>query len=95
MVCPKGHTADGFETHMGTNHFGHFLLTVLLLPKIVRSRPARIVNVSSEAQLFGDINFEDLNWEKRPYSAWWAYCQSKLANILFTKELAARITGMC
>lgn len=93
MCCPKSKTVDGFETHMGTNHFGHFLFTLLLLPKMIQSRPARIVNVSSMAHSFGHIDFDDLNWESRSYGSVAAYSQSKLANVLFTKELAARIDG--
>ncbi|KAF2896590.1 hypothetical protein ILUMI_09592 [Ignelater luminosus] len=91
MTCPEGKTKDGFETHFGTNHLGHFLFTLLLLPKIIKSTPARIVNVSSLAHIGGYINFDDLNFEKRSYSAILAYTQSKLANILFTKELASRL----
>lgn len=93
MCCPQGKTKDGFETHFGTNHLGHFLLTMLLLPRMVQSRPARIVNVSSAAHMRGHIDFADLNWEKREYSAIGAYGQSKLANILFTKEFAVRMNG--
>ncbi|RZC41207.1 retinol dehydrogenase 13-like [Asbolus verrucosus] len=91
MMCPKGRTEDGFETQLGTNHLGHFLLTMLLLPKICQSTPARIVNVSSVAHKMGYIDFEDLNWVKRRYSALGAYQQSKLANVLFTTELARRL----
>ncbi|KAK9695454.1 short chain dehydrogenase [Popillia japonica] len=86
MTCPYGKTEDGFETQIGTNHLGHFLFTLLLLPRIIKSAPARIVNVSSMAHR-GHIDFDDLNWDKRTYSAAGAYQQSKLANILFTKEL--------
>ncbi|KAI4465300.1 phosphatidylinositol-glycan biosynthesis class f protein-related [Holotrichia oblita] len=90
MTCPYGKTEDGFETQIGTNHLGHFLFTLLLLPRIIQSSPARIVNVSSMAHR-GYIDFDDLNWDKRSYSAAGAYQQSKLANILFTKELNRRL----
>ncbi|XP_045761461.1 retinol dehydrogenase 11-like [Maniola jurtina] len=91
MMCPKGVTEDGFETQFGTNHLGHFLLTMLLLPCIKNSTPARIVTVSSAAYIRNDINFDDLNYEKRNYNAGEAYSQSKLANILFSRELAAKL----
>lgn len=85
-------TKDGLEMQIGTNHFGHFLLTMLLLDTIKASAPARIINVSSSAHKFGEINRKDLQSEKC-YSKWSAYCQSKLANVLFTRELSNRLTG--
>ncbi|CAK1600114.1 unnamed protein product [Parnassius mnemosyne] len=91
MMCPKGETEDGFETQFGTNHLGHFLLTLLLLPRIKNSTPARIVTVSSKAHTSYGINFEDLNYKRRPYSAIQAYSQSKLANVLFSRELATKL----
>ncbi|XP_060537313.1 retinol dehydrogenase 11-like isoform X1 [Cylas formicarius] len=91
MTCPYGKTEDGFEIQFGTNHLGHFLLTLLLLPRICQSTPARIVNVSSVAHERGTMNFDDLNWEKTKYNPIKAYGQSKLANILFTKELDRRL----
>ncbi|XP_026726342.1 retinol dehydrogenase 13-like [Trichoplusia ni] len=91
MMCPKGETEDGFETQFGTNHLAHFLLTLLLLPRIRNSTPARIVTVSSAAHTRYGINFDDLNYKKRSYSAAEAYSQSKIANVLFSQELAARL----
>lgn len=80
-------TADGFEGQIGTNHLGHFALTNLLLPKLTD----RVVTVSSLLHNIGYISLKDLNWQSRPYSAWLAYGQSKLANLLFTSELHRRL----
>lgn len=85
-------TEDGIETTFAVNHLAYFLLTNLLLDVLGKSASARIVNVASAAHTSGTINFDDLSGEKR-YSGWGAYCQSKLANILFTYELARRLTG--
>lgn len=85
-------TKDGLELHIGTNHFGHFLLTNLLLDRIKSSAPARIINVSSIGHLWGSINRDDLQCEKS-YSKFSAYFHSKLANVLFTRELANRLRG--
>ncbi|KAJ9586335.1 hypothetical protein L9F63_020043, partial [Diploptera punctata] len=93
MACPKSNTQDGFEMQFGVNHLGHFLLTSLLMPRILRSTPARIVNVSSHMHWFGNVDFEDLNWEKS-YSPSLAYARSKLANVMFTYELAERLKGV-
>ena len=87
MAVPHAVTADGFETQIGTNHLGHFALTNLLLPKITD----RVVTVSSLMHWMGYISLRDLNWTSRPYSAWVAYGQSKLANLLFTSELQRRL----
>ena len=88
MACPYMKTKDGFEMQIGTNHFGHFVLTNLLLKALANGAPARVVNVSSAAHwLFGKMDFEDINYEKRSYDKMAAYGESKLANVLFTKEL--------
>ncbi|XP_063392794.1 retinol dehydrogenase 13-like [Cydia fagiglandana] len=91
MMCPKSYTEDGFEMQFGTNHLAHFLLTMLLLPRIRNSTPARIVTVSSAAHTRYDIKFDDLNYKNRSYSPAEAYSQSKLANVLFSKELASKL----
>src|SRR5262245_36296324 len=85
-------TADGYETTFAVNHLGYFLLTVELLDLLKSSAPARIVNVASDAHRGGHIQFDDLNLENG-YSGWKAYGQSKLANVLFTYELARRLAG--
>jgi NAD(P)-dependent dehydrogenase (short-subunit alcohol dehydrogenase family) len=85
-------TEDGFENTFAVNHLAYFLLTRLLQPTLVASAPARIVNVSSEAHRWGAIRFDDLMGEKT-YDGWKAYAQSKLANVLFTYELARRLDG--
>jgi NAD(P)-dependent dehydrogenase (short-subunit alcohol dehydrogenase family) len=87
MIPPKSMTADGFELQFGTNHLGHFALTNLLLGHVT----GRVVTVSSSAHRFGEIDFDDLQWERRPYKAWRAYGQSKLANLLFTAELQRKL----
>lgn len=89
MATPYALTADGFESQIGTNHLGHFALTNLLLPKITD----RVVTVSSMMHWIGRISLDDLNWQSRRYSAWPAYGQSKLANLLFTSELQRRLTA--
>jgi NAD(P)-dependent dehydrogenase (short-subunit alcohol dehydrogenase family) len=87
MVPPLTRTADGFELQFGTNHLGHFALTNLLLDNVT----GRVVTVSSTGHRLGAIDFNDLNWERKPYKAWRAYGQSKLANLLFTSELQRRL----
>ena len=89
MIPPSTRTADGFELQFGTNHLGHFALTNLLLPHV----RGRVVTVSSTGHRIGRIDFDDLNWERKPYKAWRAYGQSKLANLLFTAELQRRLTA--
>ncbi|XP_056597828.1 retinol-DH_like_SDR_c domain-containing protein [Triplophysa dalaica] len=93
MMCPKGLTEDGYETQFAVNHLGHFLLTVLLLDVLRKSTPSRVINVSSVAHKGGKIHFDDLNFNKAPYDSLISYQQSKLANLLFTQELARRLKG--
>jgi NAD(P)-dependent dehydrogenase (short-subunit alcohol dehydrogenase family) len=91
MIPPYTKTKDGFELQFGTNHLGHFALTLQLLDVIEKTPNARIVNVSSGAHKYGKINFDDLNWEERDYKAWKAYGDSKIANLYFTKVLAEKV----
>src|ERR1700761_8581139 len=88
MACPKGTTADGFETQFGTNHLGHFVL----MNRIARLlKPgARLVNLSSAGHRFADVDLEDPNFERAPYDEWVAYGRSKTANILFAVEFDRR-----
>ncbi|BFG03345.1 retinol dehydrogenase 13-like [Drosophila madeirensis] len=84
MDCPKSLTKDGFEMQIGVNHF---LLTNLLIDVLRSSAPSRIIILSSLAHRFGSINVVDLN-SRNSYDRSRAYCQSKLANILFAREFA-------
>jgi NAD(P)-dependent dehydrogenase (short-subunit alcohol dehydrogenase family) len=85
-------TRDGFESMLGVNHLGHFLLTRLLLDAVCAAEAGRVVTVSSGAHKVGAIHWEDPHLT-RGYSVWKGYAQSKLANILFTRELARRLQG--
>ncbi|MFO0553004.1 MAG: SDR family oxidoreductase [Polyangiaceae bacterium] len=88
----RGLTKDGFELHFGTNHLGHFLFTMLLLPRIVQSAPARIVNVSSGSHYQAKgIDFDRLRDSTRSITGLPEYEVSKLANVFFTQELAERL----
>eukprot|EP01025_Chloroclados_australasicus_P012367 TRINITY_DN15687_c1_g1_i1.p1 TRINITY_DN15687_c1_g1~~TRINITY_DN15687_c1_g1_i1.p1 ORF type:complete len:349 (+),score=38.19 TRINITY_DN15687_c1_g1_i1:77-1048(+) len=92
MGCPEMLTDDGFEYQLGVNHFGHFLFTYCLLPKLLyNSNSTRIVNVASEAHVFGELDLNDLLYKQKKYDGWKCYARSKLANILFTYELARMI----
>ena len=93
MATPHERTADGFELQFGTNHIGHFLLTCLLAPALLRDPPSRIVNLSSGGHMASDIIWDDPHFERRPYDPFVAYGQSKTANILFTVELERRLSG--
>ena len=90
MMCPYSKTKDGFEIQMGVNHLGHFALTGLLMPLLVKTKDSRVVATSSVGHKSGNINFDDLHWEKRAYKTSNAYGDSKLANLYFTYELARK-----
>ena len=85
-------TVDGLEATFATNHLGHFLLTNLLVDLLKASAPSRIINLSSSAHYGTEMDFEDLQGEKK-YSGYHAYSQSKLANVLFTYQLAKQLEG--
>ncbi|MDL9945643.1 oxidoreductase [Gordonia sp. ABSL11-1] len=89
MAIPHKRTAQGFEMQIGTNHLGHFVLTALVLDKITD----RVVTLSSSMHQIGRIDLGDLNWETRRYRRWRAYGDSKMANLMFGKELADRLAA--
>jgi NAD(P)-dependent dehydrogenase (short-subunit alcohol dehydrogenase family) len=91
MIPPYSKTEDGFELQFGTNHLGHFALTLQLLDLINNTPNSRIVNISSGAHKYGNLNFDDLTWEKRKYKPIRAYGDSKIANLYFTFELQKRL----
>ena len=91
MAVDRGLTADGFETHIGVNHLGPFVLTARLLPQLLATSGSRVVAMSSMGARLGHVDLGDLLWERRPYDRWQAYFQSKLANLLFTLELDRRL----
>jgi NAD(P)-dependent dehydrogenase (short-subunit alcohol dehydrogenase family) len=86
-------TTDGFEQTFAVNHLGPFLLTNLLLDIVVKSAPARIVNVASRGHYRGTLDFDDLGYAKGGYWVMRAYSRSKLANVIFTRDLAHRLAG--
>jgi NAD(P)-dependent dehydrogenase (short-subunit alcohol dehydrogenase family) len=91
MAVDEGRTVDGFEIQIGVNHLGHFALTAHLAPLLLTTPGSRVVNVSSMGHRAGKLALDDLMFERRRYSRWPAYFQSKLANLLFTAELQRRL----
>ncbi|CAH0600359.1 unnamed protein product [Chrysodeixis includens] len=91
MMCPQGKTEDGFETHIGSNHLGHALLSLLLLPTLIKNGPSRIVFVSSYLHEKCELDLDDLHFERKPYNAYEAYCRSKAANVMFATALADKL----
>jgi len=92
MSARRSITADGLELTFATNHLAYFALTQGLLARLVASAPARIVNTASDVHRGARIDFDDLQSEKG-YSGYGVYAKSKLANVLFTRELARRLAG--
>ena len=91
-MCPEWKTKDGYEYQFGTNHLGHFLLTNLLIGKLKAAPSARIVTLSSLAHVPGRMYFDNLNLDGI-YNPQQAYSRSKLANLMFSRELAKRLAG--
>lgn len=90
MATPRQLTEEGFEMQFGVNHLGHFVLTARLIDLLVATPNSRVVTLTSSANWFGTLDFEDLMGEKN-YSRYGAYCQSKLANVVFGTELHRRL----
>ncbi|CAM6106369.1 unnamed protein product [Calypogeia fissa] len=91
MFVRQKFSEDGYEHHMQVNHLGHALLTMLLLPSLIRGAPSRIINVNSDMHHLGYVHPEDMNLTKRKFSSLAGYCGSKLAQILFSRILQMRI----
>ncbi|CAF0821491.1 unnamed protein product [Brachionus calyciflorus] len=92
MGCPFSHTKDGFELQFGTNHIGHFALTLGLIPALKRGaksngRKSRVINLTSLGHVLSDVDLKDPNFKSRAYDPWAAYGQSKTANVLFSVAL--------
>lgn len=90
MATPLGHTVDGFEQQFGVDHLGHFLLARDLLPRLVESAPARVVVLSSAGHRMGDVDFDDVNFERRDYEPFLAYGAAKTCNVLHAVEIDKR-----
>lgn len=93
LLSPEARTEDGFEMNMGVNHLGHFLLTNLLLDLLKKSAPSRVVVIASETHKIGSINRDDFNSEKSFPGTLLGYSNSKLANVIFARELSKKLRG--
>jgi NAD(P)-dependent dehydrogenase (short-subunit alcohol dehydrogenase family) len=91
MAVPFARTPAGCESQFGTNHIGHFLLTNLLVPLLLKAGSARVINLSSGGHKHCTVDFDDIHWEHREYNKWGAYGQAKTANALFTVALQKRL----
>jgi NAD(P)-dependent dehydrogenase (short-subunit alcohol dehydrogenase family) len=90
MATPFVRDARGFESQLATNHLGHFQLTMRLWPALLKADGARVISLSSRGHIRSGIDFDDPNFERRPYDKWVAYGQSKTATALFAVALDAR-----
>ena len=93
MIPPFARTEESFELQFGVNHLGHFALTAQLLPHLKPEAGSRVVVLSSVASRMGTIDYDDPNHEHKPYKAWPAYCQSKLANLVFAEHLEEKLNA--
>jgi NAD(P)-dependent dehydrogenase (short-subunit alcohol dehydrogenase family) len=91
MACPQGATQDGFELQFGSNHIGHFLATCLLVPALRKGDGTRVVCLSSRGHHIAPVDFDDVQFERRPYDKWQSYGQAKTANVLFAVGLEKRL----
>jgi NAD(P)-dependent dehydrogenase (short-subunit alcohol dehydrogenase family) len=93
MAAPLAYTDAGLESQFGTNHIGHFFLTVGLLPALKAAGKARVVSLSSLGHRLSEVQFDDISFRQRPYDPWLAYGQSKTANILFAVGMTQRFAA--
>jgi NAD(P)-dependent dehydrogenase (short-subunit alcohol dehydrogenase family) len=93
MWQPQGSTVDGLELQMGINHFGHFALTALLMPALLRRSRSRVVSLSSLAHITARLDVDDLCYVRRRYDPQKVYSQTKLVNLMFSRELARRLAA--
>ncbi len=94
MGAPQLRTEEGIELQFGVCHIGHFLLTCLLAPALVKDAPSRVINYTSGGHRFSPVHLEDINFEHRPYDKWQAYGQAKTAAALFSVELDRRLAPL-
>lgn len=91
MACEEAYSAEGCEMQFATNHIGHFLFSCLLAPALIAAGSSRVVTLSSGGHKYSAVDFDDINFQKKPYDKWLAYGQSKTANALFAVELGRRL----
>ncbi|MEE4360474.1 MAG: oxidoreductase [Pseudomonadales bacterium] len=91
MACPEARVGPGWESQFGTNHMGHFALTLALMPRLLAARAPRVIALSSIAHRMSGIRWDDIQYETTPYDKWQAYGQAKTANALFARALHPRL----